>query len=330
MSHDNSASPSSPQTACLETNALDCYFMGNTPEQDAVMFLENETATAHFSIDTIGTFPSEHSATNLEPRAYHDFCDPTLICWEELIHPNTSLLPDSRRTTGSSGSPNALTPSDGTGSISKSLTAPPSERRNCDCFTKAMEVHESMIETIWGQKHLLLDMNDILHQQKRALSHCEQVLQCPNCRRKTAFLTTIMTICSKIIRSIHWTIKPNESTTSTRNADEINSHASTTATQDFHLRVPFPTRFGDTQHESEPQLVVASCLSFKPSVIPWHKLDDDDEAIVMRSLLQARLKRLHRLLEELEKAVSDQGHPAHVALLTFIKSRISHDMEILA
>ncbi|KAK1913950.1 hypothetical protein P3342_007196 [Pyrenophora teres f. teres] len=70
MSHDNSASPSSPQTACLETNALDCYFMGNTPEQDAVMFLENETATAHFSIDTIGTFPSEHSATNLEPRAF--------------------------------------------------------------------------------------------------------------------------------------------------------------------------------------------------------------------------------------------------------------------
>jgi hypothetical protein len=178
---------------------------------------------------------------------------------------------------------------------------------SCSCFVQAVSTHEAIEVAVWGQKELSSDADDILQHQKKALVECEDLLECRRCSTQPAYIMLLLSMCSKILGTLEDIC---------RDAPSGVSDKATNAEEGFEKRKR--KKNGNDNGDGDE-----SCRRGYGISIRRRQLDDDDEYLVLQSLLTARVARLDRLLSMLDKIVSKHSWPAHKGLIRELQNRLT-------
>lgn len=147
---------------------------------------------------------------------------------------------------------------------------------SCECLISAIEAYQDMELSLWSQSQPVYDSKKTIQYQKRSIAVCEQFAACSNCNSLPACLMLILSVVSKISRSI-------ELMTPLNGTDRVTRSSRTSS-----------------RHLDKGR---------------WQDLDDDDQSTIMASLLQARKARLAELLRTMQVVMSKVELPVHQARL---------------
>lgn len=178
---------------------------------------------------------------------------------------------------------------------------------SCSCFVKAVSTHEAIEVAVWGEKELSGDADDILQHQKKALAECEELLECRKCSTQPAYIMLLVSMSSKILGTLEDIC---------RGAPRGGSEKATNAEQGSEERKR--KKNGNDSGDGDEGRRRGYGISIRK-----RQLDDDDEHLVLQSLLATRVARLDRLLSMLDKVVSEHSWPAHKALLRELQNRLT-------
>jgi hypothetical protein len=186
-------------------------------------------------------------------------------------------------------------------------SSPGTSDSNCSCFYQAVSTHEAIELAVWGQKELWSNADDILRYQKKALMECEELLECRRCSTQSAYTMLLLSMCSRILTTLEDLCRG----ASWGDSDTITN--SVHSSDDSKRR-----KYGDDDDGGDESRRGGYGISIRN-----RQLDDDDEHLVLQSLLTARVARLGRLLSTLDKAVSENSWPAHKALIHDLQARLT-------
>ena len=172
---------------------------------------------------------------------------------------------------------------------------------SCSCLAQAVSTYEAIEVAAWGQKELSSDASDILQHQKKALIECEELLECRKYNTQPAYVMLLLSMCSKILGTLEDIGRGEEVTNAEQSSEK-------------RKRKKYGSNVGDGD-ESRPR-------GHGINIRKLH-LDDDDEHIVLQSLLTARVARLDRLLSMLDKVISKHSWPAHKSLIRELQNRVT-------
>ncbi|KAI0392438.1 hypothetical protein F5Y17DRAFT_459859 [Xylariaceae sp. FL0594] len=193
--------------------------------------------------------------------------------------------------TSSSSSPETLS------SSSSSSSSNPYES-SCSCYSQAIGTYEAIEVAAWGQREEWSNADDILRYQKRALSECEELLECRSCNRQSSYTMLVLSMCSRILATLEELSQGGD------------CHKGGAAEKKRRKR-----------EERERNSSSSSSRGYGIS-IRNRQLDDDDEHLVVQSLLTARVARLGRLLSTLDGIVAEHSWPAHKGLIRDLQARL--------
>ncbi|KAI0401168.1 hypothetical protein F4802DRAFT_581473 [Xylaria palmicola] len=177
---------------------------------------------------------------------------------------------------------------------------------SCSCFSQAVSTYEAIELAVWGQNELWRNADDMLRYQKKALLECEELLECRKCTTQSAYTMLLLSMCRRILT----TLRDLCHGSSLGSPDTFAN--SRHGPEDRKRR-----RYGDESDAGDE-----SRRGYGIS-IRNRQLDDDDEHLVLQSLLTARVARLGRLLATLDKIVSDHSWPAHKAIIQEMQTRLA-------
>ena len=194
---------------------------------------------------------------------------------------------------------------------SASLTSPNSSKSGCDCLPRALSLHESLEVTVWDQKKSQIEVHEVLQHQKKAVMRCEELLECQRCSVQSSYVMLVLTMCRVILDTLQaiGSTRLQRSTTRASISSRSSSLRGTTA-------YGGESEAGTDSHELG--LGSSSRWNFRTK----RQLDDEDEDIVLQSLLSERLRRLATLLERLNSIICERDWPAHKCLLREMSSRM--------
>ncbi|KAL1601390.1 hypothetical protein SLS60_006302 [Paraconiothyrium brasiliense] len=179
---------------------------------------------------------------------------------------------------------------------------------SCTCLARAVGTHEAIEVASWGQRKLSSDADNMLQHQKKLLLECEGLLECENCSTLPAYVMLLISMCSRLLETLEDMCR-DDLTVGSKEAVRV-----TKAGQFLEDRKNKDGRESSKWDKSRRRYIVN---------IWSRQLDDDDERLVLQSLLTARFSRLDRLLGTLDQVVSQHSWPAHKALLREMQHRLA-------
>ncbi|KAI1820122.1 hypothetical protein F4861DRAFT_524288 [Xylaria intraflava] len=181
------------------------------------------------------------------------------------------------------------------------VTSPPEKPDSgCSCFSQAAATYEAIETAIWGQGELRTNTDDVLQSQKKALSECEELLECQRCSAQSAYIMLLLSMCRRILATLEELRRGDAGNNPTHNPDARKRR-----------------RHGEDSDADDESRTRGYGISIRN-----RQLDDDDEHLVLQSLVAARAARLDRLLSSLDKVVSEHGWPAHKGLVQDLQGRL--------
>ncbi|KAI8634288.1 hypothetical protein F5Y19DRAFT_207647 [Xylariaceae sp. FL1651] len=190
---------------------------------------------------------------------------------------------------------------------SPTVSSQSASESSCSCFFQAVSTHEAIEVALWGQRELWSNADDILQYQKKALMECEGLLECRRCCAQSAYTMLLLSMCSKILGTLEDLCRgalwggSDTFTTTEQGSDERKRKKSASDSDG-----------GDESRRRGYGISIRN-----------RQLDDDDEHLVLQSLLTARVARLGRLISTLEKLVSEHSWPAHKGLIREMQNRLA-------
>ena len=185
---------------------------------------------------------------------------------------------------------------------SSSVTRLPTPEPNCSCFVQAVSTNEAVEVARWGLKELSGDVDEILQQLNKALLECEELLECQKCNVQPSYVMLLLNMCSKMLASI----EDISIGTSMLGSDRSQS-------SEYRKRRRCASD-GAERNDNHSREVGISLRSWQ--------LDDDDEHLVLQSLIRARVAKLERLLSILNRVVSENSWPAHSGMMRDLQTRL--------
>ena len=171
------------------------------------------------------------------------------------------------------------------------------------CLEQAMKTHEAVATAVWAQKETNTNTGGVLQKQKKVIVECIGLLDCQRCSAQPAFVMMLLSMCSKILETlgvIHCSISLNES-----HPDQTHWNKRGTE-QTGHLA-------------SERNSYHQSMYGFGST--KKRHLDDEDELLVMRSLIKARVVKLDGLLNMLHRIISSHNWTVHEGRIRQLKDQ---------
>ncbi|KAI0485601.1 hypothetical protein F4859DRAFT_511797 [Xylaria cf. heliscus] len=177
---------------------------------------------------------------------------------------------------------------------------------NCSCFSQAVSTYEAIEVAVWGQNELWRNADDMLQYQKKALIECEELLECRRCTAQSAYTMLLLSMCRRILTTL----------------GDLCSGASWGDSGTLANLGRGPEERKRRKHSDESDAGDGRGYGI---TIRNRQLDDDDECLVLQSLLTARVARLGRLLTTLDKVVGEHNWPAHKAIIRELQTRLTEN-----
>ncbi|KAI1179536.1 hypothetical protein F4777DRAFT_435075 [Nemania sp. FL0916] len=193
---------------------------------------------------------------------------------------------------------------------SKTSTVPSSPDTcdsSCSCFSQAVSTYEAIEVAVWGQNDLWRNADDMLRYQKKALVECEELLDCRKCTAQSAYTMLLLSMCRRILTTL----------------GDLCHGASWCDSDTIAHSGQGPEEGKRRKHADDVDTTYDNGGRGYGISIRNRQLDDDDEHLVLQSLLTARVARLGRLLNTLDKVVSEQNWPAHKAIIQELQTRLT-------
>ncbi|OJJ05791.1 hypothetical protein ASPVEDRAFT_894994 [Aspergillus versicolor CBS 583.65] len=187
------------------------------------------------------------------------------------------------------------------------LSPPEPTESTCSCFFQAVGTHEAIEVAVWCQKESFSDVQDILRHHKQVLAECEGLLECSRCSKNPGFIMLLISMVRKILESLGRICQVAGSPRST-------SERAPATNAEFNRESRVWEKVGNGNVNQGRNGYGIS--------IQGQQLDDDDEYLVLQSLLKARVAKLEHLLGLLHKVVVEQSWPAHKSLVRCLQSRV--------
>lgn len=176
------------------------------------------------------------------------------------------------------------------------------------CLAQAMRTHEAVEAAVWAQKNRVKDTNDILKEQKMAMVECRELLDCQKCSRQSAQIMLLLSICGKILGSLEAAFYGLPV------GKDANAGLSPHQT---YLKRRWTTPDGGPEpHGSSYYLPIYGMSSRN------RRLDDEDELLVLQSLLKARAAMLDGLFSRLHIVITAHSWPAQQSLIRELQNRL--------
>ncbi|KAK5631409.1 hypothetical protein RRF57_007123 [Xylaria bambusicola] len=282
-------------------------------DDDFATMISNQETTYNSTIDdldlSLGGFEvSDFTTSDSIPRLLSDgdYMDPSdaMRSWqqpftftpEEIKSPWTSTPEREDMIFSSDSKPSTL------------ASTPATSDSSCSCFSQAVSTYEAIEVAVWGQNELWRNVDDMLRYQKKALIECEELLECRRCTAQSAYTMLLLSMC----RSILTTLGDLCQGTSWGGSDTTTSQEHG---PDDRKRRKCREDGGEGADESRSRRYGISIRN--------RQLDDDDEHLVLQSLLTARVARLGRLLGTLDRIVSEHSWPAHKAIIRDLQTGLA-------
>jgi len=190
-----------------------------------------------------------------------------------------------------------------TGSITspEALSSSNTYDSGCSCYSQAIGTYEAIEVAAWGQREEWSNADDILRYQKRALSECEELLECRSCSKQSSYTMLVLSMCSRILTTL----------------EELCQGGVNSSSMSFNQgsAVGKKRRKHEDNKNNKGRGYGISIRN--------RQLDDDDEHLVLQSLLTARVARLGRLLSTLDNIVGERSWPAHKGLIRDLQTRLA-------
>mgnify|MGYP006949406873 CR=1 FL=1 len=239
-------------------------------------------------------------------------------------------LDDIDFSSGSNTASSSVTPLPATPSV-------PEQQPQCSCFVQAVGTHESIEVARWGLKELSGDVDEILQQLNKALVECEELLECRRCNVQPSYVMLLLNMCSKMLASLEdisigtsrlggSSCHSDRSITTSSSSSTTPSSASSASSSMFRSadgkRRRCASDGADRTGENGNGSNESRRREIGISIRNW-QLDDDDEHLVLQSLIRARVARLERLLGMLGRVVSENSWPAHGGMMRELQGRLT-------
>ncbi|KAI0097844.1 hypothetical protein GGR51DRAFT_457864 [Nemania sp. FL0031] len=282
-----------------------------TADDDFITVISNQETTYSNTLDdldlSLGGFEVSDFTT---PESI-----PGLIPDGEYMDPSDAMRPWHQPFTFTSDG--ITSPWDGTSeredivfSVDSKTSTVPSSPDTCDtscsCFSQAVSTYEAIEVAVWGQNDLWRNADDMLRYQKKALIECEELLECRRCTTQSAYTMLLLSMCRRILTTLG-------------DLCQGPSWASSDAVTNLEQGPEEKRRkYAEDSEGADDSRNRGYGISIRN-----RQLDDDDEHLVLQSLLTARVARLGRLLSALDKVVSEHNWPAHKAIIRELQTRLT-------
>ncbi|KAI0194726.1 hypothetical protein EV127DRAFT_198750 [Xylaria flabelliformis] len=289
-------SHSKPETAPVETTA----------EDEFMTVISNQDTTFNNTLEdldlSLGGFEVSDFTT---PESIHG-----LLSDAEYMDPSDAMRPWHQPFTFTSDdirSPWSSTPERedavfSTASKTSTVASSPATcDSNCTCFSQAISTYEAIEVAVWGQNELWKNADDMLRYQKKALIECEELLECRRCSTQSAYTMLLLSMCRRILTTLADLCRGGDKVANLEHGPERKRQ-----------------KHGDEYDSGDDNRNRGYGISIRN-----RQLDDDDEHLVLQSLLTARVARLGRLLTTLDKIVGEQNWPAHKAIIRELQTRLT-------
>ncbi|KAI0906514.1 hypothetical protein F4824DRAFT_312795 [Ustulina deusta] len=283
-----------------------------TTDDDFITVISNQDTTYSSTIDdldlSLGGFEvSDFTTPESIPRLLSDgeYMDPSdaMRSWQQPF----TFTPDDIKSPWNS-TPEREDVVFGTDNkISPVASTPDTSDSSCSCFLQAVSTYEAIEVAVWGQNELWRNADDMLRYQKKALIECEELLECRRCTTQSAYTMLLLSMCRRILTTLGDLCQG----TSWGGSD-------TMINQEHGPEDRKRRKYGDDGEGTDESRSRGYGISIRN-----RQLDDDDEHLVLQSLLTARVARLGRLLSSLDKIVGGHSWPAHKAIIRELQTRLT-------
>ncbi|KAI1352811.1 hypothetical protein F5Y01DRAFT_313473 [Xylaria sp. FL0043] len=283
-----------------------------TTDDDFITVISNQDTTYSGTIDdldlSLGGFEvSDFTTPESIPRLLSDgeYMDPSdaMRSWQQ---PFTFTSDDIKSTWNSTPEREDAVFSTSS-KQSPAVSTPATSDSSCSCFLQAISTYEAIEVAVWGQNELWRNADDMLRYQKKALIECEELLECRRCTAQSAYTMLLLSMCQRILKALadlcqgtSW--ESSDTAASLRHGPEDKKRR----------------RCGDDGEGADESRNRGYGISIRN-----RQLDDDDEHLVLQSLLTARVARLGRLISTLDKIVGEHNWPAHKAIIRDLQTRLT-------
>jgi hypothetical protein len=180
----------------------------------------------------------------------------------------------------------------------------------CSCLSRVVGTHEALEVALWSQRKLFSDADNMLQHQKKLLLECEELLECKECSALPAYIMLIISMCSRLLETL------DDMCRDVTGEDFMEAARATNKAGLFAEENKKRKNGSDSGDSEESRRRYGLTTRSR-------QLDDDDERLVLQSLVTARVRRLDGLLGTLDKVVSRYSWPAHKGLLRDLQDRLA-------
>lgn len=184
----------------------------------------------------------------------------------------------------------------------------------CSCLHQAMAANEAVEIISWSQRDSCRDVYDVLQQQKAALARCEGLLGCQECTVQPSYVMMLLSMCQKLSDTLEKI---------SRGADEEEDDREDGAEQRKRNRGDsYESRsgvVGGNGKNSSAAGTTSQRYGYGIS-IREQRLDDDDESLVLKSLVVMRVKMLRRIVGRVDEMMSSHNWPVHKGVCRELRS----------
>ncbi|EXL39280.1 hypothetical protein FOCG_18113 [Fusarium oxysporum f. sp. radicis-lycopersici 26381] len=179
------------------------------------------------------------------------------------------------------------------------------------CLTQAMKTHEAVETAAWAQRKIDNDTSDILQKQKKVTAECMELLDCEKCNAQPAYVMMLLSICEKLLETLEVvcrSISPDENRPCQRHQDE----------RCPGQRVCLGLEGNTYRRQSH---------SKGNTKRTRRHLDEEDELVILQSLVKARGVKLKGLLNRLHIMISKHNWPAHEGRIQQLEYHFVKELE---
>lgn len=191
------------------------------------------------------------------------------------------------------------------------LSSSSSTRRSCSCQMQAMSTNEAIEIISWSQKDSCSDIYDVLQRQKAALGRFEDLLGCRECTVQPSYVMMLLSMYQRLLETLEKMSRgPGEEGDNDDDDDGGDGG------------VEWRKRNRDDSYENRSSSAGGSTgqRGGYGISIRRQRLDDDDESLVLKSLVIMRAKMLRRIVVRVDELVSQHNWPVHKRICRELQS----------
>ena len=170
-------------------------------------------------------------------------------------------------------------------------------RPACTCIQRAISTNEATEITMWDLRDPSADIYDTLQRQKAMLAECAELLACQACCTQRAYVMMLLSMCRRLLATLQRICHVQGPPDDRGRLVAASSEGAWPDAPESRKR----TRGGASEARRRGYGIS----------IRQQQLDDDDEHLVLHSLISTRLGTLKGILDRLDKVVSQYNWPVH-------------------